>query len=135
MIIELKTWYDESFRFEWKKMSDYWKKCLIIVNLSVDWTTFVVCNVWFDNKLTWNVQIEIKISDWRVVENYWRENRFTNLWVVISSKSWISRSIKLNCKNFESNENIESEYRKLHAKHWKKWRIVSRWASYEFRFS
>ena len=35
------------------------KKCLIIVNLNVDWTTFIARNIWLDSRLMWNVQIEI----------------------------------------------------------------------------
>ena len=93
------------------------KKCLTIVNLNADWTTFTARSIWFDNKLTWNVQIEIKINDWRVFESYWRANKLTNLWIAILSKSRISR-------NFESNENIKSESEKLHAKCEKKRRIA-----------
>ena len=93
------------------------KKCLIIVNLSADLTTFIARNIWLDSKLTWNVQIEIRINDWRVFENYWRENKFTNFWIAILSKSRIN-------KNFESDENIKSESEKLHAKCEKKRRIV-----------
>ena len=93
------------------------KKCLIIVSLSVDWATFIARNIWFDNRLTWNVQIEIRISDWRVFENYWRENKLTNFWIAILSKSRVS-------KDFESDENIKFESEKLHAKCEKKRRIA-----------
>ena len=41
----------------------------------------------------------------------------------------------MNCRSFESNENIESEYKRLHTKHWRRREIVRSWTDYEFKFN
>ena len=93
------------------------RKCLITVSLNADWATFTARNIWLDSKLTWNVQIEIRISGWRVFGNYWREDRLTNFWIAILSESRVS-------KGFEPDENIKSESEKLHARCEKRRRIA-----------
>ena len=105
-LINLKRW--SSWRHSATNDSSE-RRCLIIVSLNADWATFTARNIWLDSRLTWNVQIEIRVSNWRVFGGYWREDRFTNLWVAILSKSRVSRG-------FEPDEDIKFESEKLHAR-------------------